>query len=285
MERVDTLDVADIDSEAAHAYQWDETRPPGGFPTEYNQFDTVGCAAECSVMDGGRRINGEERFSLAARPGEDLLLVTRLHPADAGTYDVYANDQLVSTRTIPALPGAWLEVPTLIPGALVTDATRIRIVPHLAGDYMPYYHWAYQGTYPMVVSPGEWGASFQAGAVELSSASVAVETTASGTRELVVTLDWFTSGAVLGDAKIFVHVLDAEGQIVAQVDTRPARGALPPGNWLPGQLRDEIRIDVPPGNYRVIMGLYDPVSFDRWQPEGEMADANGSVLIGEVEVQ
>lgn len=28
---------------------------PVDFPTEYNQFDTVGCTADCSVMDGGRK--------------------------------------------------------------------------------------------------------------------------------------------------------------------------------------------------------------------------------------
>lgn len=163
--------------------------------------------------------------------------MTRLHPADAGTYDVYANDQLVSTRTIPALPGAWLEVPTLIPGALVTDATRIRIVRIWRATTCRTIIGLTRVRTPPISSTGEWLAQFQAGAVELSGASVVVETTASGARELVVMLDWFTPGAARGDAKIFVHVLDADAQIVAQADTRSAEGALPAGELAAGAVQ------------------------------------------------
>ena len=65
------------------------------------------CGDDCRVMDGGRRINGAESFTLTTQPEQDLILVTRLHPGDAGTFDVYANDQLIGTRVIPSLPGSW----------------------------------------------------------------------------------------------------------------------------------------------------------------------------------
>jgi hypothetical protein len=286
MNVVDFIDAADIDSEAAHAYQWSESRATGGFPTEYYQFDTIGCLADCSLMDGGRRINGEESFTLATTPNADLILVTRLHPADAGTFDVYANGILVATRVIPALPGAWLEVPTLVPAALVTDATRIRIVPHTSGDYMPYYHWAYQGSvYQPEMLDNEPLATFQSGALQLQSVDFSEDFTPSGEPRVAISLTWQTDGTAQGDAKIFVHLLDADGNTVAQADVRPGGGALPPGNWLLGGIHDIIGIPVPPGRYHIVMGLYDPITLDRLEPSGAAADQDRRVRIGDIEVR
>ena len=148
---------------------------------------------------GGGCINGEELFMLTTTPGKDLILVTRLHPVNAGTFDVYANDQLIGTRVIPALPGAWLEVPTLIPAAIVTDAMRIRIVPHVSGDYMPYYHWAYQGNpYQPVTYPGDPLATFESGAIRLYQPDMSTEVTDSGEQRVrdqpLLANRWYCSG-------------------------------------------------------------------------------------------
>ncbi|MEP7292991.1 MAG: hypothetical protein ABI835_14510, partial [Chloroflexota bacterium] len=286
MEVVDSLDVADIDSESDHVYQWRSSVITGRFFTEYFQLDYAGCTALCSVMDGGRVIDAEESFTLHARPNTDLILVTRLLPNDPGTFDLYANDQLIHAAVIPPLPGQWLEVPTLIPAALVTENLRIRVVPHVAGNYMPYYHWAYQGNpYLPVTFAGEPLATFQSGAIQLMGADFSTEITETGERWLQVNLEWQTDGSAQGDGKIFVHVLDEAGEIVAQSDTRPAQGVLPPGNWLPGGFLDTIRIMLPPGNYRVIMGLYDSATLERYQPEGANVDQDRRLLLGEVEVQ
>ena len=282
---VDSIDVADIASETDHHYDWRENRPPDGFPTEYYQFSTIGCVGECAVIDGGRLINGEESFTLEARPNADLILVTRVHPAAAGTFDVYANDTRVATRVIPALPGAWLEIPTLIPASLVTENTRIRIVPNVAGDYMPYYHWAYQGEgYQPPAFEGEPLAVFQSDAVQLISADLTTEAAESGETLLHIALHWQIGGNAQGDAKIFVHVLAADGSIVAQVDDRSGRGGLPPGNWLPGSLTDTLTVPVPAGSFQVVMGLYDPVTQDRIGAQGAGVEADNRVLLGEIEV-
>ena len=165
MEVVDSIDVADIDSEQAHDYQWRENQPPGGFPTEYYQFDTIGCSAgsaACSAMDGGRL--HQRRGVVHAHDDSRQRSDSGDAPASRQCRNVrcLCERSVVGTRVIPALPGAWLEVPTLIPAAIVTDATRIRIVPHVSGDYMPYYHWAYQGNpYQPVTYPGDPLATFE----------------------------------------------------------------------------------------------------------------------------
>ncbi|HLU08653.1 MAG TPA: hypothetical protein VK003_03235, partial [Oceanobacillus sp.] len=78
MQIQDEIDVADVYSERVHDYQWRNDEPPGGFPTEVYQFPYIGCTLgeSCIVLDGGRRINGEERFTLNARAGQDMVLVT-----------------------------------------------------------------------------------------------------------------------------------------------------------------------------------------------------------------
>ncbi len=276
---VDQVDVADVESEQAHQYTWRNERAAGSFPTEYYQFDYLNCEADCVVMDGGRRINGEESFTLTTQPQQDLILVTRLHPAAAGTFDVYANDQLIATRVIPELPGSWYEVPTLIPAALITAETRIRIVPHVDGDYMPYQHWAYQGDYQPAALEHEPVATFQDGAIQLVDAGLSV---VEG-RSVVLSLIWRTDGDAQGDYKIFVHVLNEDGQIVAQADDRPGNGNLPPGNWIAGTIRDTMVIPLPEvaqGEYRVEAGLYDPVSQTRLAVNSVLPTVDDSLFLG-----
>lgn len=276
LERIAVLDVADIDSENTHDYRWSSRHPLGGFPTEYNQFGAIGCA--CTVMDGVRRINGEESFTIPAEVGRDVVLVTRLHPASAGEFDVYANDSLIATRVIPALPGGWLEVPTLIPAAQVIDNTRIRIVPR--GDYLPAAHWVYQGAYTPTGNEGEPFAAFQEGAIEVHDPGIRWE---EEDRTYEISWFWRTDGRARGDYKIFLHVLDENDNIAAQADTRPGGGALPPGNWLPGVFRDTITIDasnLAPGRYRVMMGLYHPDTFERLAVTG--GDEQNRLYLGEI---
>ncbi|MFN8529906.1 MAG: hypothetical protein U0670_14990 [Anaerolineae bacterium] len=265
---VDSLNVADIQSEREHAYAWTVNGAAGGFPTDFYQLNTISCGAPaCTIMDGGRRLNGDETFTLRAVPNADAILVTRLHPVNTGTFDVYANGQNVGTRVIPPLPGAWIEVPTLIPAALISsEVLHIRIVPHVPGGaYMPYYHWLFAAAAP--AAPGGALTNLQDGAIQLlETSSVRIEG-----GQLEGTLDWYTPTGTSGDWSVFVHVYaeDDLNTVLAQTDSRPGRGMLPPGNWLPGVIRDTIRIDVSglaPGRYRVALGLYDPVTFARLTP-------------------
>ena len=282
LERISTLDVADIASERAHDYRWTIIRPLGGFPTEYNQFGAIGCWWDaCTIMDGTRRLNGEESFTIPSAAGQDVVLVTRLHPASAGEFDVYANGALIATRVVPALPGGWLEVPTLIPQTAAN--ARIRIVPRGDGDYLPSMHWVYQGRYLPPENDSAAYATFQDGSIELRAPAISWSVRESGARQHEISWFWATDGRARGDFKIFLHLLDESGNIAAQADVRPGLGALPPGNWLPGVFRDTITIDstnLPPGRYRVMMGLYQPDTFERLAVTG--GDEQNRLYIGDV---
>jgi hypothetical protein len=294
------VDVADLESESQAHYRWQDSGHLTGFPTEVHQLNYIGCENNnCNFIDGGRLINGEEYFDFEGGivdevvPDDYYLLVTRLLPDSAGTYDVYANDHFVATRWIPEIKGEWLEIATLIPRIYLTRympgntdfTTQIRIVPHVVnGYYMPYEHTiVYYSKDRIATRPATVVSTFQDGAIVLSNAEITYQPDVA---QVAVNFEWYTDGSARGDYKLFVHLYkEANQPPLAQTDSYPGGGTLPPGNWLPGVLRDTITVDlsnVPPGDYTVAIGLYNPYTDERLQPEG--GDDQGRLPLGEVEV-
>ena len=84
------------------------------------------------------------------------------------------------------------------------------------------------------------------------------------TEELKVTLYWQAQAEIDVEYTVFVQLLDASGQVVAQIDQPPQGGAAPTTTWLPGEvLTDPYQLTLPtlsPGDYRLIGGLYNPLT-------------------------
>jgi hypothetical protein len=81
--------------------------------------------------------------------------------------------------------------------------------------------------------------------------------------QLDVTLHWQAMQRMEVAFKFFVHLLDLEtGELVAQADVMPHDWRYPTHWWEKGEfVSDEITLsvsDVPPGVYRVVIGVYDP---------------------------
>jgi hypothetical protein len=80
---------------------------------------------------------------------------------------------------------------------------------------------------------------------------------------LPVGLAWRTEAWPDRDLTVFVHLIDAAEQIVAQLDRRPFDGRWPAPAWQPGEgayqdLYDiELPADLAPGRYHLRLGLYD----------------------------
>jgi hypothetical protein len=75
-------------------------------------------------------------------------------------------------------------------------------------------------------------------------------------------LYWESVNPADSDYVVFVHVRDQSGQTVAQMDRPPANYSYPTSLWEPGEIiPDEVRVplpdNVPPGEYTVVLGLYD----------------------------
>jgi hypothetical protein len=85
-------------------------------------------------------------------------------------------------------------------------------------------------------------------------------------RALELTLYWQAQKEMQTAYKVFVHVLDADGDIISQVDQEPQAGAAPTTGWLADEVvMDNVEIPLPESGQmlRVALGLYDPVSGKR----------------------
>ena len=84
--------------------------------------------------------------------------------------------------------------------------------------------------------------------------------------QLLVTLAWQATAPTDIDYTAFVHLIDASGELAAQIDRPPA--GFPTSDWQPGEIVvDQYQIDypadLPPGSYRVQTGFYDLATLTR----------------------
>jgi hypothetical protein len=108
---------------------------------------------------------------------------------------------------------------------------------------------------------------------------------------LTLTLYWHARQVPQGDYKVFVHLLDETGEIVAQDDAPPRGGRYPTRAWQPGDLvPDTHQLDLPaarpPGSYRLFVGMYHPQTGERLPavgPQGPVPD--DAILVPVKEIQ
>jgi hypothetical protein len=97
-----------------------------------------------------------------------------------------------------------------------------------------------------------------------------------GSPTLTATLVWRAETETPTSYRVFVHLVDEAGQIVAQSDGEPAGWTRPTTGWLPGEFVPDVHTlnltTVPPGVYQLNIGLYDPVGGGRVPlPDGATA--------------
>jgi 4-amino-4-deoxy-L-arabinose transferase-like glycosyltransferase len=87
------------------------------------------------------------------------------------------------------------------------------------------------------------------------------------------------------DYTVFVHVRNAAGDVVAQQDGPPVEGVYPTSLWDAGEIiQDGISVplnELAPGQYEVIVGLYDFVTGERLPVEGT---SDGTVFLKVLEI-
>lgn len=95
---------------------------------------------------------------------------------------------------------------------------------------------------------------------------------------LDLTLYWQPTETTGERLTVFVHLLDAQGDIIGQSDSEPAGGERPTSSWLPDEfIADhhtvQVRGDAMSGPATLVVGLYDPATGQRvsW------VDADGQV--------
>jgi hypothetical protein len=87
-------------------------------------------------------------------------------------------------------------------------------------------------------------------------------------QQLALTLFWQAEGPASRPFTVFNHVVDEDGSLAAQSDGWSGGGQWPPTCWRAGEVIVD-RFDVPipldmvPGEYGVLTGLYDAASGER----------------------
>ncbi len=103
--------------------------------------------------------------------------------------------------------------------------------------------------------------------------------------QIPLTLYWKSQGSAATAYTVFVHLLDADDQVVGQRDEPPVHGTRPTTGWVADEyLRDEhdvsIAANVAPGTYRIEVGLYDP----RTGKRVATGTPDNRVIIGSVQI-
>jgi hypothetical protein len=86
--------------------------------------------------------------------------------------------------------------------------------------------------------------------------------------DMKLTLYWEVWDQVVEDYTVLVHLVDANGETVAQGDGPPVEGSYPTGLWGKGEEIDDGHIihlpqDLPSGRYQILVGLYSPDTLAR----------------------
>jgi len=125
--------------------------------------------------------------------------------------------------------------------------------------------------------------------VALAGYSLVDEKVAPG-RVLRLTLFWECGDALEEDYKVFVHLVDEEGQIIGQRDSEPVGGSRPTTTWVQGErITDNYGILVPDsaveGEYRLLMGIYLPTTGERMLVlSSDLVVVEESVVLGHIQV-
>lgn len=110
--------------------------------------------------------------------------------------------------------------------------------------------------------------------------------------ELPITLTWNSLEPVPRSWTVFIELRDDSGQTLARTESRPRDASLPftywtPGDWVADRHVLRLPASLPPGSYRLIVGLYRPekdnIRLPAWAEDGGMIGDEavvGEVLVG-----
>jgi hypothetical protein len=98
---------------------------------------------------------------------------------------------------------------------------------------------------------------------------------------LRVNVTWHPLQTLAQNFKVFVHLVDPAGNVIAQYDGYPQSGQYPTTHWIPGELIEDaypvlFPADVLSGPYRVFLGLYDETTLIRLPVS---TDSEGRVIL------
>ncbi len=287
-----------------------EVARPGQSPSA----SELGIRHSLGAVFGSLRLIGLDLSADSVRPGDDLMVTSYWKSSQAPGADYEARFELTDAAgakypidTAPVTPSypthQWTAQETLrgtnflrvppetAPGqAALTltliDSSGVPLAPPVRVGQVTIEPIA--RNFVAIDTPVKVGTTL-GGVIELSGTNALAAQIKPGD-DILITLDWHVIGPVTQRYTVFVHLLDASGALRAQIDSQPLAGARPTTSWLPGEyIRDPYRLstpsDLPPGLYRLEVGMYLPESGERLAVLGAVASSDGtSIVLGQVKV-
>jgi len=131
----DVLDVADLESEAEHAYELGPTRETDNVALGYEHDGE-------QIADGARVRRSFDRFVMRGRPGSLYRLAARFVAGHSGDLEVRIGDEPVATLKLT--PDGWTEASLDIPDALADGTIRVSIVESSGAGFGSAHYWLYE---------------------------------------------------------------------------------------------------------------------------------------------
>lgn len=188
-------------------------------------------------------------------PAMGLIPTSRWQSGDIyqDVYHVYVGDDAIAPSQLQVAVSLYDDVaerplPATNPAGLLIDPVfvgeKARLVGATAVDPQP--------EIPV-------NATFEQGITLLGVAGI--EDAAS----IPLTLYWQATDTPAADYTVFVHLLDQEGNWLAGADAPPVNNFYPTSLWQAGDIIDDLHTlvlptDLPSDDYRILIGLYDPIS-------------------------
>ena len=219
------------------------------------------------------------------RPG-DILHLAVYGPATPGATIAVGGNPALSGRSLPGQADFDVAISPLLPSGRAQLMVTLADGRHVALGSVSIEPHAIPPA-PQPVPPLAHLVNRDLGGQALLvSYTVAPQQPAPG-QTFAVTLQWRALQAFAANETVFVHLLDARNQVVAQHDGAPANGAQPTVEWTPGEtILDAHALPLPKslaaGTYTLEVGMYLQSTGQRLQLQGN--PAQDRILLGRVRV-
>jgi hypothetical protein len=217
---------------------------------------------------------GERYGNLFWAPGEvvsDHVIFPTTEALPPGIYNVTLEVYTVSEGQPAKLPAATRFGPT-------DQAISMREIRVLDRDY--------------IAPPCQTAVDALLGAekIELACSTLSANKLSPGKR-LDVALVWRSHALIKADYTVFVQLIGPDGKVWAQQDNYPQQNRFPTGRWLPEEAVVDrytlsVPADAPPGDYRLLAGMYDWRTGERLTvAPGHATAADNALELAQVRVE
>ncbi len=185
-------------------------------------------------------------------------------PVTAAVVETIRDEQLAQHEQVNVL---LVEQAVLDPTNTLIEQLQLGTLYQINDVWFGPLHVMSYATGPAAVPQTTVNVTFE-DAITLKAATIVAPSGIAAGTPLLVQLNWQTNQPIADSFTMFAHLLNADNQLVAQRDRLPGNGTLPTNAWpvdipIHDQFALETPRDLPAGDFRLVVGLYNADSGSR----------------------